>query len=116
MPIYEYRCEACGEISEHFLRSRSEQEPTTCKHCSAGPLERLISRSAFHLKGNGWYTTDYKPTGGAAAPSSADASSAPAASSETSGSKPADASPSSDKSSSPSTSSSGGDPGTASAA
>jgi len=57
MPIYEYRCEQCGELSEVFLKSR-EPEPTTCPTCG-GKLRKIISQSGFQFKGTGWYVTDY---------------------------------------------------------
>jgi putative FmdB family regulatory protein len=57
MPIYEYQCDSCGRIEEALQRF-SDRPLTTCKHCS-GKLHKLISQSAFHLKGTGWYVTDY---------------------------------------------------------
>ncbi|MDM8522284.1 zinc ribbon domain-containing protein [Desulfococcaceae bacterium HSG8] len=57
MPIYEYECTGCGEIEE-VMQKFSDSPLTTCRHCS-GELHKLISHSAFHLKGSGWYVTDY---------------------------------------------------------
>jgi putative FmdB family regulatory protein len=57
MPIYEYRCRKCGGEFELF-RSISENGDPRCKFCD-GVVEKLISRSSFHLKGSGWYVTDY---------------------------------------------------------
>jgi putative FmdB family regulatory protein len=57
MPIYEYKCEQCGKTDE-VLQKISEAPLTTCEHCS-GKLHKLISHSTFHLKGSGWYVTDY---------------------------------------------------------
>jgi putative FmdB family regulatory protein len=57
MPIYEYECEKCGAIEE-ALQMFSDQPRTKCKKCS-GHLHKLISQSTFHLKGTGWYVTDY---------------------------------------------------------
>ena len=57
MPIYEYECTQCGEIEEVFQKF-SDKPLTTCKKCS-GKLHKLISHSSFHLKGTGWYATDY---------------------------------------------------------
>ena len=57
MPIYEYECEQCGTTEEAFQKI-SEKPLTQCRHCS-GKLRKLISQSAFHLKGTGWYVTDY---------------------------------------------------------
>ena len=57
MPIYEYRCEGCGEELELF-RSITDDGNPSCKSCG-GSMKKLISRSSFHLKGTGWYVTDY---------------------------------------------------------
>jgi putative FmdB family regulatory protein len=57
MPIYEYQCEKCGAVEE-ALQKFSDKPLTKCTHCS-GKLHKLISQSAFHLKGSGWYVTDY---------------------------------------------------------
>lgn len=69
MPIYEYQCSVCGKIEE-ALQKVSDAPLTTCPHCS-GKLNKLISHSTFHLKGSGWYVTDYadkaKTASGAAA-------------------------------------------------
>jgi putative FmdB family regulatory protein len=57
MPIYEYQCDQCGEIEE-ALQKFSDKPLKKCRHCS-GKLHKFISQSAFHLKGSGWYVTDY---------------------------------------------------------
>ena len=57
MPIYEYECTHCGTIDE-VIQKFSDKPLTKCKHCS-GKLHKLISHSSFHLKGTGWYVTDY---------------------------------------------------------
>jgi len=57
MPIYEYECSQCGQVEEVF-QSFSEKPLKKCRHCS-GKLHKLISQSSFHLKGTGWYVTDY---------------------------------------------------------
>ena len=57
MPIYEYECSKCGKIEEAFQHF-SDKPLSKCRHCS-GKLHRLISQSSFHLKGSGWYATDY---------------------------------------------------------
>jgi len=64
VPIYEYRCDKCGQEFELF-RSITEKGDPSCKSCG-GSVKKLISRSSFHLKGTGWYVTDYagkKPSG-----------------------------------------------------
>ncbi len=58
MPIYEYQCSGCGKRFEIFQKI-SDKPLTECNECK-GKLSKLISNCAFHLKGNGWYVTDYK--------------------------------------------------------
>ncbi len=57
MPIYEYECEQCGNVEEVWQKI-SDEPPATCGHCS-GKLHKLMSLNSFHLKGSGWYVTDY---------------------------------------------------------
>ena len=57
MPLYEYQCAECGGIEE-AIQKFSDAPLTACRHCS-GKLNKLISQSSFHLKGTGWYVTDY---------------------------------------------------------
>jgi len=59
MPIYEYRCAACGHELE-ALQKISDAPLTECPECKAAELRRLISRPSFRLKGSGWYETDFK--------------------------------------------------------
>src|ERR1043165_407124 len=85
MPVYEYECKACGRDFEDQQRM-SDPDKTTCEVCG-GSLERLISRTAFSLKGSGWYKDLYaspKPEKSDAKPEgkSEGKSDAPAASSE----------------------------------
>jgi putative FmdB family regulatory protein len=61
MPIYEYRCLDCGHQFE-LMQKFSDPPAETCTSCS-GTVQKLISRSAFHLKGSGWYVTDYGRNG-----------------------------------------------------
>lgn len=59
MPIYEYRCESCGEELEKLQRM-SDDKLVDCPACNEPALKRLISAVAFRLKGSGWYETDFK--------------------------------------------------------
>jgi putative FmdB family regulatory protein len=59
MPIYEYRCEACGHYLE-TLQKISEPPLTDCHKCGKPALKKLVSAAAFRLKGGGWYETDFK--------------------------------------------------------
>lgn len=62
MPIYEYRCQVCHHEFER-MQKFSDPPVAECPTC-AGSVQKLISRSAFHLKGSGWYVTDYARNGG----------------------------------------------------
>lgn len=57
MPIYEYECTKCGRVNE-AMQKFSDPPLTECCECHGG-LRKLISMSTFHLKGSGWYVTDY---------------------------------------------------------
>jgi putative FmdB family regulatory protein len=57
MPIYEYRCEKCGNQFE-IIQKFSDKPLKACPSCK-GKLAKLISQTAFQLKGSGWYATDY---------------------------------------------------------
>ena len=57
MPIYEYRCRSCGHTLE-VIQKFDDKPLTRCTECP-GALEKLISRSAFQLKGGGWYNEGY---------------------------------------------------------
>lgn len=59
MPIYEYQCKLCGHTFD-TLQSFSEEPLTDCPVCKKPALKKLVSESAFHLKGDGWYVTDFK--------------------------------------------------------
>src|SRR5689334_5815079 len=62
MPIYEYRCEACGHTDEH-LQKVSEKPLTVCPACGKPKYRKQLSAAGFQLKGTGWYATDFKTTG-----------------------------------------------------
>lgn len=66
MPIYEYGCKKCGHELEEWQKI-SESPKKVCPNCGKRSLVRLISNTSFHLKGSGWYVTDYA---GKKAPSS----------------------------------------------
>jgi putative FmdB family regulatory protein len=59
VPIYEYRCESCEHRLEK-LQKMSEGVLVDCPECKRPALKRLVSASAFRLKGSGWYETDFK--------------------------------------------------------
>jgi putative FmdB family regulatory protein len=58
MPLYEYKCDACGARFE-MIRKFSDPPLEQCSVCGKGPVAKLVSSPAFHLKGSGWYATDY---------------------------------------------------------
>ena len=62
MPIYEYACSQCGHEFE-TLQKMSEDPLRICPACSAPSLRRLVSAAGFHLKGTGWYATDFRGGG-----------------------------------------------------
>ena len=57
MPIYEYECTKCGHQTEVWQKF-SDKALTKCHQCK-GRMKKLVSQSTFHLKGSGWYVTDY---------------------------------------------------------
>ena len=59
MPIYEYRCAACGHQEDH-LQKVSEAPLTKCPACGKKKYEKQLSAAGFQLKGSGWYATDFK--------------------------------------------------------
>jgi putative FmdB family regulatory protein len=65
MPIYEYRCSACGQEHE-VLQKVTEPPLTDCPSCGKPGLQKLLTAAGFQLKGSGWYATDFK--GGAKKP------------------------------------------------
>ncbi len=104
MPIYEYKCKACNREFEYQQRM-SDPDKTDCEACGASALERLISRTAFQLKGSGWYKDLYsssKPES-----KSSDSSGSSSSSSDSGGSS-SSASDSASSSSASSSTSSGG--------
>jgi len=62
MPIYEYRCTKCGHQDE-VLQKVTEPPLTKCPACGKRALQKLMSAPGFHLKGSGWYATDFKQSG-----------------------------------------------------
>ena len=62
MPVYEYECTECGDHKE-LLQKISDPPLARCKKCK-GKVKKLISQSTFHLKGSGWYVTDYASKSG----------------------------------------------------
>ena len=59
MPIYAYRCDACGHAKD-VLQKISDPVLTTCPACGAGEFRKQLTAAGFQLKGSGWYVTDFK--------------------------------------------------------
>jgi putative FmdB family regulatory protein len=59
MPIYEYRCSACGHHLEE-MQKMTDAPLRKCPKCGKAQLKRLVSAPQFRLKGSGWYETDFK--------------------------------------------------------
>jgi putative FmdB family regulatory protein len=59
MPIYEYRCAACGHQEDH-LQKVSEAPLTKCPACGKKKYAKQLTAAGFQLKGSGWYATDFK--------------------------------------------------------
>jgi len=86
MPIYEYRCSACGHELESLQKLR-DAPLVTCPACGASALVKKVSAAGFQLKGSGWYATDFRNAGKPAAKSDTPAAGA----TDTGDAKPADA-------------------------
>src|SRR6185295_17014489 len=92
MPIYEYVCKQCGKLTD-VLQKLNDPPPEACPSCGAkGPLEKVISRTSFVLKGGGWYSDLYgskkkdsssTKEGGDSGSSSSGSSAAPSSTSST---------------------------------
>ena len=64
MPIYAYRCGACGHAKD-VLQKLSDPVLSTCPACGAEAFAKQLTAAGFQLKGSGWYATDFKGGGAA---------------------------------------------------
>jgi putative FmdB family regulatory protein len=62
VPIYEYRCSACG-FQKEYLQKVSDPLLSVCPECSKETFGKMLTAAGFHLKGGGWYATDFKNSG-----------------------------------------------------
>ena len=76
MPIYAYKCSACGHARD-VLQKMSDPVLTVCPACGAESFTKQLTAAGFQLKGSGWYATDFKG-GGVPAPASGSSDDAPA--------------------------------------
>lgn len=65
MPIYGYRCSACGH-AEDVMQKMSDAPLSVCPKCGAETFAKQVSAAGFQLKGSGWYVSDFK--GGSSKP------------------------------------------------
>jgi len=59
MPIFDYQCEACGHAFD-VLQKAGEGALRKCPACGKLKLKKQLAAPNFHLKGSGWYKTDFK--------------------------------------------------------
>lgn len=81
MPIYAYRCEACG-FAKDVLQKMSDPQLTVCPECGKESFKKQVTAAGFQLKGSGWYVTDFRggtppATGTATGPAKSEAAPAP---------------------------------------
>ncbi len=70
MPIYAYRCEACG-FAKDVLQKISDAPLSDCPECGKSSFKKQLTAAGFQLKGTGWYVTDFRGgSGGTSAPAS----------------------------------------------
>lgn len=94
MPIYAYRCGACGHAKD-VLQKMSDAPLTTCPACGAEAFSKQVTAAGFQLKGSGWYVTDFRGgSGGSSAPAAGTAATAGAAATASAGESASSASPS----------------------
>ena len=72
MPIYAYRCEACG-FAKDVLQSMSAAPLTDCESCGKPEFRKQVTAAGFQLKGSGWYVTDFRNGSAPAANTNANA-------------------------------------------
>lgn len=73
MPIYAYRCEACG-FAKDVLQKMSDAPLTECTACGKPAFKKQVTAAGFQLKGGGWYVTDFR--GGQSAPAASESGAA----------------------------------------
>ena len=76
MPIYAYRCAACG-FEKDVLQKISDAPLTDCPECGKAEFAKRLTAPAFQLKGSGWYVTDFRGGAGGTAASAPAAPDAP---------------------------------------
>jgi putative FmdB family regulatory protein len=72
VPIYAYRCEACG-FAKDALQKISDAPLTDCPACGEAKFKKQLTAAGFQLKGTGWYVTDFRNGSNTGKPSTNDA-------------------------------------------
>ena len=77
MPIYAYKCSACG-FAKDVLQKMSDPLLTDCPSCQQASFSKQVTAAGFQLKGSGWYVTDFRDGGASGASATAPATDTPA--------------------------------------
>ena len=85
MPIYAYRCDACG-FAKDVLQKISDAPLTDCPECGKAEFKKQLTAAGFQLKGTGWYVTDFRNGGSSGASPKTESSSASSTASDASSS------------------------------
>lgn len=78
MPIYAYKCDACGHTMD-ALQKMSDAPLVDCPACGKASLSKQLTAAGFQLKGSGWYATDFKGSSSAKTETKSEAAAAPPA-------------------------------------
>jgi len=62
VPIYAYKCSACGH-QQDVLQKLSDPLLTVCPACGQSTYSKQVTAAGFQLKGSGWYVTDFRNNG-----------------------------------------------------
>ncbi len=81
MPIYAYKCSACGHAQD-VLQKISDQPLTVCPQCGQSSYSKQVTAAGFQLKGSGWYVSDFRDKGKAPAAGAASSSDSTSSSSD----------------------------------
>lgn len=95
MPIYAYKCSACG-FAKDVLQKISDPLLFECPTCGKATFGKQLTAAGFQLKGSGWYATDFKGSGAStavAAPAATEAAVTSAGASSNATSTKVDAAP-----------------------
>ncbi len=57
MPLYEYKCRACGAVTD-IRHGFEESVSSPCPSCGSDQLSRVFNPAGIVFKGSGFYVTD----------------------------------------------------------